>query len=194
VNTLQALLKRYSGKLLAIGCVCIGLLLMCVTLAHNVNPCEGSVVSDAIRGTRLHDLLLVTTIPACVAGMFAVGLLGWLLNFLIPADWLRGPLGLLFVPSMFGFQALSYWLLAKAIGLMYRRSRWVCNHAVAAAGMTAGVVVAVLAWTLLCIRADFRGAHVVGCVLALVVLVVALWLMAELGSLAYRGFKKVWPR
>lgn len=127
MKTPKALLKRYSGKLLAIGCVCIGFLLMCVTLAHNVNPCEGSAVSKAIRGTRLHHLLLVTTIPAYVAGMFAVRLLGWLLNFLIPADCLRGPLGLLVIPFMFGFQASFYWLLAKMVGLMYRRAKWVCN-------------------------------------------------------------------
>jgi len=194
VNTLEALLKRYSGKLLTIGCVGIGVLLMVMSLANNVNPCEGSAVSNALRGTRLHDLLLVTTIPAYVAGLFAVVLLGWLLNFLIPADWLRGPLGLLLFPSMFGFQTFFYWLLAKLVGLMYRRSRWVCNYAVAAAGMTAGVVVAVLAWTLLCIRADFRGAHVVGCVLTLVVLVLVFWLLAELGWIAYRGFRKIWPK
>lgn len=55
----------------------IGLLLMALTVYFRVNPVEGSVVHESIRGTAVHYLLLMTTMPAYIAGML-VGNAAWI--------------------------------------------------------------------------------------------------------------------
>ncbi|GEM_PF-1962924 len=50
--------------------VCIGLLLMALTLYLDINPVEGSVVPREIAGTWIHILLFVLCMPAWIAGLF----------------------------------------------------------------------------------------------------------------------------
>ena len=47
----------------------IGLVLMLLTLQFNINPLEGSVVPEGIRGTFVHVLLFISSMPAWVIGL-----------------------------------------------------------------------------------------------------------------------------
>ena len=48
----------------------IGLVFMLFTLYFDINPVEGSVVPDYIRGTVFHIFLFFTSMPAWIVGLF----------------------------------------------------------------------------------------------------------------------------
>jgi len=78
--------------------VAMGVVLMVLTLHFRVNPVEGSVVAKAICGKPFHYILLITTMPAWIAGVFL------------------GGTTILSYPLMFIFQALFY----ACLGLLLR--------------------------------------------------------------------------
>jgi hypothetical protein len=47
----------------------IGLLFMLLALHFNINPVEGSVVPENIRGTGFHVFLFISSMPAWIAGL-----------------------------------------------------------------------------------------------------------------------------
>ena len=47
----------------------IGLVFMLLSLHFNINPVEGSVVPENIRGTGFHIFLFITSMPAWIAGL-----------------------------------------------------------------------------------------------------------------------------
>ncbi len=53
----------------------IGLVLMLFTLYFDINPVEGSVVPEYIRGTVFHIFLFVTSMPAWIAALMVGGIL-----------------------------------------------------------------------------------------------------------------------
>ena len=53
----------------------IGLVFMLLTLYFKINPAEGSVVPDYIRGTVFHIFLFVTSMPAWIAGLMVSSVL-----------------------------------------------------------------------------------------------------------------------
>lgn len=65
--------------------VFISVVLMALTLYFRVNPAEESVVDEAVRGKPFHYVLLVTTMPAWIAGVFLGGatVLSYPLMFII---------------------------------------------------------------------------------------------------------------
>ena len=65
----QTLLKVACDSYVIVS-VLTGIVLMALTLLFRVNPVEGSVVHNAVRGTMFHYVLLVTTMPAWIAGIF----------------------------------------------------------------------------------------------------------------------------
>ena len=81
--------KQMFLKLACDPCVIVsvlaGIVLMTLTLFFNVNPAEGSVVNDAVRETPLHYVLLATTMPAWIAGVFlgCAGILSYPLMFIM---------------------------------------------------------------------------------------------------------------
>ena len=48
---------------------------MLLTLHFNINPVEGSVVPENIRGTGFHIFLFITSMPAWIAGLMASNVL-----------------------------------------------------------------------------------------------------------------------
>jgi hypothetical protein len=48
---------------------------MLLTLHFDINPVEGSVVPDSIRGTGFHVFLFITTMPAWIAGLMVSSVL-----------------------------------------------------------------------------------------------------------------------
>ena len=62
----------------------IGVLLLCLTLYFGVNPADASVVNPLVRGTWIHLILFVTTIPALTVLLVAGdGIVGFALMFFI---------------------------------------------------------------------------------------------------------------
>jgi len=53
----------------------IGLVFMLLTLHFNINPVEGSVVPENIRGTGFHIFLFITSMPAWIAGLMVSNVL-----------------------------------------------------------------------------------------------------------------------
>ena len=51
----------------------LGALLLSLTLYFRVNPVEGSVVDERVVGSFFHYVLLVTTMPAWIAGALIAG-------------------------------------------------------------------------------------------------------------------------
>ncbi len=47
----------------------IGLVFMLFTLHFNINPVEGSVVPEYIRGTGFHVFFFITSMPAWIVGL-----------------------------------------------------------------------------------------------------------------------------
>jgi len=47
----------------------IGLVFMLLTLYFDINPVEGSVVPDYIRGTVIHIFLFIASMPAWIVGL-----------------------------------------------------------------------------------------------------------------------------
>ncbi|MHC4385976.1 MAG: hypothetical protein ACYTEU_10845 [Planctomycetota bacterium] len=88
--------------------ILIGIVLMSLTLYFRVNPAEGSVVDKAILGTLFHMVLLLTTMPAWIAGTTVAALTLWVLSY----------------PMMFLFQVILYTglglVLRKIHNLIYR--------------------------------------------------------------------------
>ena len=78
--------------------VFVGVVLMALTLYYRVNPVEGSVVNEAVRGTWFHYVLMVTTMPAYITG-------------LVLAPFLK-----VFVPAVFIVQIILY----TCLGLLLR--------------------------------------------------------------------------
>lgn len=95
---------------IVLGFVLVGLALMALTLQFRVNPAEGSVVDERILGTPIHMLLLVTTMPAWLAGAIVA-------EFVLPhADttpWY-------WYSFMLVFQALQYALLGWLAAALFR--------------------------------------------------------------------------
>jgi len=48
---------------------------MLLTLHFNINPVEGSVVPENIRGTAFHVFLFITSMPAWIAGLMVSNVL-----------------------------------------------------------------------------------------------------------------------
>ena len=98
---LDKLIKSLFTDPFAVVLEIIGVILLVLTLVFGVNPFEGSVVNDAIRGTAFHWILFVTTMPAffagCVVGMWTV------LSF----------------PLMFVLQIILYWFLGKVLRFLF---------------------------------------------------------------------------
>ena len=53
----------------------IGLIFMLITLHFDINPVEGSVVPEYIRGTGIHIFLFITSMPAWIAGLMMSSIL-----------------------------------------------------------------------------------------------------------------------
>jgi hypothetical protein len=53
----------------------IGLLFMLLTLYFDINPVEGSVVPEYIRGTVFHIFLFIASMPAWIIGLMVSDLL-----------------------------------------------------------------------------------------------------------------------
>lgn len=85
-----------------------GIILLALTLAFEVNPIEGSVIDDAIKGTAFCLFLLITTLPALIAGLLLLGMLGET-TFV----------SVIFFPFMFIVQILLYWIVGKTVGPLY---------------------------------------------------------------------------
>jgi hypothetical protein len=51
----------------------IGLVFMLFTLHFNINPVEGSVVPEYIRGTGFHIFLFIASMPAWIVGLLVSG-------------------------------------------------------------------------------------------------------------------------
>lgn len=85
-----------------------GIVLLALTLAFEVNPIEGSVVNETVKGTAFCSLLLITTLPALIAGMLLLGILGET-TFV----------SIIFLPFMFIVQILLYWIVGKAVWFLY---------------------------------------------------------------------------
>ena len=81
--------------------VLTGIILLILTLLFRVNPVEGSVVNESIRGTPFHMFLFFTTMPAYMAGLFAGA--GTFLTF----------------PLMFLFQIILFALLGSLFRLIH---------------------------------------------------------------------------
>ena len=64
----------------------IGIVLMLLTFHFNINPVEGSVVPQYIRGTGIAAFLFITCMPAWIIGYIVLYLLSLLfpLSFLFP--------------------------------------------------------------------------------------------------------------
>ena len=90
-------LRWFFGDWTAVVFMLAGSILLVLTLKFRVNPVEVTVVDDAIAGTNFHLFLLVTTMPAWIAGL-VLGL-GSFLSF----------------PLMFVFQIIIFGLLGKAV-------------------------------------------------------------------------------
>jgi len=103
-----------------IASVLTGAILLALTLFFNVNPVEGSVVNDAIRGTPLHYVLLVTTMPAWIAG----SMIFFPLEHLIDGEW---AVWAVLYPLMFIIQVAIYagiaLLLRWIVRTIFRRKR-----------------------------------------------------------------------
>jgi hypothetical protein len=82
--------------------VCVGVVLMALTLYFRVNPAEGSVVDEAVRGTWFHYVLMVTTMPAYIAGL------------------VLGPFLKVFIPIVFVVQIILYTVLGLLLRLIHR--------------------------------------------------------------------------
>jgi hypothetical protein len=62
----------------------IGVVLLGLTLYFGVNPADGSVVDPLVRGTWIHILLFVTTMPALMVLLVAGdGIVGFAIMFFI---------------------------------------------------------------------------------------------------------------
>ena len=98
--------KRMLRKIVCdpyvLGSVFTGIVLMALTLYYRVNPVEGSVVNEAVRGTWLHYVLMITTMPAYIAG-------------LVLASFLK-----VFVPAVFIVQIILYTGLGLLLRLIHR--------------------------------------------------------------------------
>ena len=97
-------LKKVLYDPYIIASVIIGVILLTLTLIFRVNPVEGAVVSEAVRGTLFHNLLLYTTMPAWIAGM-VVGF----------STFLAYPLMFLFQIALFSISGLIFRLIIKGI-------------------------------------------------------------------------------
>jgi hypothetical protein len=97
-------IKWFRPDIISIFFALFGVALLILTLEYRINPVEGSVVDPAIRGTSLHWILLVTTMPAWIAGV-ALTLNASGDNFAVA------------VVSMFLFQVLLYHFLGKLVSL-----------------------------------------------------------------------------
>lgn len=64
----------FNDKLFWITAI-IGLVFMLLTLHFNINPVEGSVVPEYIRGTGFHIFLFITSMPAWIAGLIVSSVL-----------------------------------------------------------------------------------------------------------------------
>lgn len=53
----------------------IGLVFMLFTLHFNINPVDGSVVPEYIRGTGFHVFLFIASMPAWIVGLMVSGVL-----------------------------------------------------------------------------------------------------------------------
>jgi len=99
---LKKLTQMLFADVIAIVFVIIGVILLSLTLVFRVNPVEGSVVNDAIVGTTFHWFLLITTMPAWIAGIIV------------------GMTTFLSFPFMFVFQIIIFWSMAKIVRLSYK--------------------------------------------------------------------------
>ena len=77
--------RKIVCDLYVIVLVLMSVVLMALTLYFRVNPVEGSVVDEAICGKPFHYVLLITTMPAWIAGVFlgGVSILSYPLMFII---------------------------------------------------------------------------------------------------------------
>ena len=98
---LNKLVKSLFADAFAVVLEIIGVILLVLTLVFGVNPFEGSVVNDAIRGTAFHWILFVTTMPAFIAGCI-VGM-GTVLAY----------------PLVFVFQIILCWFLGKVLRFLF---------------------------------------------------------------------------
>lgn len=93
--------------------VFMGVLLMVFTMHYRVNPVEGSVVNESIRDTPFHYLLLVTTMPAWIAGAVIEELvLGW-----VHRDWEDW---FVVIPLIFIIQIALYMIFGLTLRLIHR--------------------------------------------------------------------------
>ncbi len=107
------------------------------TLAWHINPVEGSVVprflSDNPLGSAVFLVLFVTCMPAYIAGLILLGILGEN-NPAFPLAWLPQWLQTLAVPVI-TIQVILYFLLGKLVSVCGRRLSRVKNKAKAQAPM-----------------------------------------------------------
>ena len=90
--------------------VITGVILLTLTLLFRVNPVEGSVVNEAISGTFFVYILLFTTMPAWIAGIFI------------------GFATFMSVPLMFLFQVTIYTFLGLLLRLIHRGIKRCLHH------------------------------------------------------------------
>ena len=90
--------------------VITGVILLILTLLFKVNPAEGSVVNEAVRGTIFHYFLLCTTMPAWIAGI------------------LIGFTTFLSFPLMFLFQIIIFTILGLLLRLAHRGIKRCLHH------------------------------------------------------------------
>jgi len=72
-NYLKRFLVWFFKDVFALVFMTIGIVLLTLTLIFRVNPAEGGVVNEAIVGTLFHKILLLTTMPAWIAGAICGG-------------------------------------------------------------------------------------------------------------------------
>ena len=97
---LEKVIKALLSNVVAIIFVIIGNILLALTLLYRVNPAEGSIVDEAIIGTTFHLVLLITTMPAWIAGAVV------------------GMTTFISYPLMFVSQTILYWFLGKLVQLL----------------------------------------------------------------------------
>ena len=98
----KAFFKNIVHEPYVIVSVITGVILLTLTLFFRVNPVEGSVVNESILGTFFHYILLFTTMPAWIAGIFI------------------GFATCLSFPLMFLFQIIIFTFLGLLLRLVHR--------------------------------------------------------------------------
>jgi len=107
---------RWAKDWIMIASIAVGCILMTLTMVWHINPGEGSVVSDVVKGKDgILIFFVITTMPAWISG----GLLGMLVGGLVLS--LKGDEALpLVISCQYLIQIILYGLLGKLISVVVR--------------------------------------------------------------------------